>query len=85
MTNTQTTRKLKVFGICYGTNRRICAAMTKTQAARRLDVSIYEMNKYGSETGNVIECALCLANPDMVFQKLNGKYNNDWVNINVRS
>lgn len=65
--------KLKVFGgLMAGRGkiqvRTIIATTSKKRAAELLDVSITELSNYWCVTGNPIENALALENPEVIFQ-----------------
>lgn len=68
--------KLKVFGgLTAGQGkiqvRTIIATTSKKRAAELLDVSITELSNYWCVTGNPIENALALENPEVIFQASN--------------
>jgi hypothetical protein len=56
-----------VWGGNWFGDRRIVSAYTKKRAIELLGVSAYTFNKYGSQTGNVVELTQARAFPERVF------------------
>lgn len=59
--------KHKVYGIGDGRKRRIVAALSQKEAARILNMPVGHLRKYGSETGNIVECGVALNKIGTVF------------------
>lgn len=80
-------RPLKVYGCtvvvsrdvqkAMGLRDHICqvrvyvAARTKAEAARLMGIPVSELNNFGGETGNAVECERALANPGQPHAKPN--------------
>lgn len=74
--------KLQVYGVNYdGITRRVTAANSRTEAAKKIGVALTYMQQMGAVTGNDIECALCLSNPDRVYSKCTRTHNNEWKQV----
>ena len=63
-------KKLKVWTCCAdGINNLIVATYTKKRAMELMNISPFCFSNYGHETGNKIQLAVCLANPEIVFKQ----------------
>lgn len=66
---------LKTYGLTLnGTIRTVVAAKTQKRASELMNITPSYLRKYGGETGNEAEVALCQAAPETVFQMINGQY-----------
>lgn len=82
------TRTLKVYGWTgydpqnvEGHNkqtREIVAAHSIAEVTRIADITRYEFNTYGSETGNSEEIALAMSDPGVVFFRGINDRNGNW-------
>jgi hypothetical protein len=66
--------KLKVYGgITYGVEgqfRTVVAATSKSKAASILNITIYQMNSWWTETFNKYEVEAAMSEPGAIFQSL---------------
>ncbi|CDL87111.1 conserved hypothetical protein [Xenorhabdus cabanillasii JM26] len=66
--------KLKVYGgITYGAEgqfRTVVAATSKSKAASILNITIYQMNSWWTETFNKYEVEAAMSEPGAIFQSL---------------
>jgi hypothetical protein len=77
-------KKLKTYGINYdGNNRRITAATSMKKAAQLIGTTYNHFSLYGAETGNELECDLCLKYPGTVFSKSTRIHDGKYEQVNL--
>jgi len=61
---------MKTYVMNYGRFERMVAATSMTEAAEKLDVTLYHFGRYATATGNEQDVKVAMSEPGAIFERM---------------